>query len=63
MSSFTSKSWKWLAPVALVGAVGLAACGDEDATVSAEAADVGAVAGSDRHLENQAAEIAERSGR
>jgi hypothetical protein len=61
MSKFTIKSLRWLAPVALVGTLGLAACGDEDATVSAETADVGAAVGSDRHLENLAAEIAERS--
>jgi hypothetical protein len=63
MSGSKFRAWRWLAPVALVGSVGLAACGDEDATVSTSAADVGAsdVAGSDRHLENQAADIAERS--
>ncbi|HLM28609.1 MAG TPA: hypothetical protein VK360_01705 [Acidimicrobiales bacterium] len=64
MSNFKIKSLRWLAPVALVGAVGLAACGDEDATVSAKpaSADAAAVAvGSDRHLENLSAEIAERA--
>src|SRR5829696_2573545 len=61
MAKLTIKSLRWLAPVALVGTLGLAACGEEDATVSAESADVGAAAGSDRHLENMAAEIAERA--
>jgi hypothetical protein len=61
VSKFTIKSLRWLAPVALVGTLGLAACGDDDATVSAETAGVGAAVGSDRHLENLAAEIAERS--
>jgi hypothetical protein len=63
MSGSKFKAWRWLAPVALVGAVGLAACGDEDATVSTSEGDVRTadVAGSDRHLENQAADIAERS--
>jgi hypothetical protein len=61
MSSFKLRTCRWLAPVALVGALGLAACGDDDASVSTGAADVGAAAGSDQHLVNQAAEIAERS--
>jgi|SRR5829696_1174877 len=61
MAKLTIKSLRWLAPVALVGTLGLAACGEEDATVSAESADVGAAVGSDRHLENMAAEIAERA--
>ena len=62
MFEFKTKPWRWLAPVALVGAVGLAACGDEDATVSTRNADVGAAVGSDQHLQNQAHEIAARSG-
>jgi hypothetical protein len=58
MASTKHKALRWLAPVALVGVVGLAACGDDDAD-SARTADVGVAAvGSDRHLENQAAEIA-----
>jgi hypothetical protein len=64
MSGISYRAWRWVAPVALVGAVGLAACGDEDATVSRPAsANVGgaAVAGSDVHLENQAAEIGEKT--
>ena len=58
MFEFKTKPWRWLAPVTLVGAVGLAACGDEDATVSTRNADVGAAVGSDQHLQNQAHEIA-----
>jgi hypothetical protein len=56
-----------VALVGVVGAVGLAACGDEDAADSTRTADVGAVeraeaaAGSDQHLYNQAAAIAERA--
>jgi hypothetical protein len=66
MTNLTHKPWRWLAPVALVGALGLAACGDDDA-VSTRTADLSATerseaaAGSDQHLQNQAAEIAERS--
>jgi precorrin-6B methylase 1 len=66
MTNLTRKPWRWLAPVALVGAVGLAACGDDD-VVSTRTADLSAAerseaaAGSDQHLRNQAAEIAERS--
>jgi hypothetical protein len=67
MTNLKRKPWRWLAPVALVGAVGLAACGDDDAAVSTRTGDLSAVerseaaAGSDQHLQNQAAEIAERS--
>jgi hypothetical protein len=58
MASTKHRALKWLAPVALVGVIGLAACGDDDAE-SARTADVGVAAvGSDRHLENQAAEAA-----
>jgi hypothetical protein len=61
MASTKHRAVKWLAPVALVGVIGLAACGDDDAE-SARTADVGVAAvGSDRHLENQAAEAAKRS--
>lgn len=59
--SYTMKSLRWVAPVALVGAIGLAACGDGDDAVSARTADLNAEVGSDQHLENQAADIARRS--
>ena len=51
----------WLAPLALVVAGGLAACGDEDAsdTRTAESAEVSF--GSDQHLYNHAAEVAART--
>jgi hypothetical protein len=51
---------RWFAPVALVGAVGLVACGGDssDSDVSARtAAPAAGVVGSDVHLQNQAAEI------
>jgi len=54
---------RWFAPVALVGAVGLVACGGDssDSDVSARtAAPAAGVVGSDVHLQNQAAEIAEQ---
>jgi hypothetical protein len=47
----------WLAPLALVGAVGVAACGDEDASDTVRTASVEASRGSDQHLYNLAAEI------
>ena len=56
----SNRAVRWFAPVALVGAVGLVACGDSstDADVSARtAAPAAAVVGSDVHLQNQAAEI------
>ncbi len=59
--SFTTRTWRWVAPLALVGAVGVAACGDEDATRSTRTADAGAAWGSDQHLRNQAADIAGRA--
>jgi hypothetical protein len=56
----SNKAVRWFAPVALVGAVGLVACGGDssDSDVSARtAAPAAGVVGSDVHLENQAAEI------
>ena len=61
MSTLTIKSLRWLAPVALAGTLGLAACGDEDATVPIETVQRSQGYGSDRHLEIMAAEIGERS--
>jgi hypothetical protein len=56
----SNRAIRWLAPVALVGAAGLVACGGDssDSDVSARTAAPADVAGSDVHLENQAAEIA-----
>ena len=51
----------WLAPLALVVAGGLAACGDEDASDTRTAGNVEASLGSDQHLYNQAAEIEART--
>jgi hypothetical protein len=63
MAHLMSKPVRWLAPVALIGAVGLAACGDSsDSDVSARTvAPSAAVVGSDVHLQNQAAELAEQA--
>ena len=55
---------RWFAPVAMVGAVGLVACGGDssDSDVSARtAAPAAGVVGSDVHLENQAAELASQA--
>ena len=55
----TNRALAWIAPAAMVGALGLAACGDSsDSDVSARtvAPAAGAV-GSDVHLANQAADI------
>jgi hypothetical protein len=63
MSYFSKRALRWAAPVALVGALGLAACGDGDdaavqtrAPAAPSAADV---AGSDQHLINLAEQIRE----
>jgi hypothetical protein len=61
MGHFTKRALGWTAPLALVAAAGLAACGDGD-TTTAETADVATgTMGSDIHLENQAADIANRA--
>ena len=59
----TKRAIRWFAPLALVGAVGLAACGDSsDSDVSARTvAPSAGLVGSDVHLHNQAAEIAART--
>jgi hypothetical protein len=58
MARSKHRAVKWLAPVALVGVVGLAACGDDDADSTRTADASVAAVGSDQHLENQAAEAA-----
>jgi hypothetical protein len=59
MSYFSKRALRWAAPVALVGALGLAACGDNDDTEAVRvAAPSVAGLGSDQHLNNEAAEIA-----
>src|ERR671912_663846 len=57
MSYFSKRALRWAAPVALVGALGLAACGNSDDTEAVRVAAPSAV-GSDQHLNNKAAEIA-----
>lgn len=58
MSSNRMRHVRWLAPVALVGALGVAACGsDGDDAADARTGGIAAAAvGSDQHLENLAAE-------
>ena len=63
MSYFSKRALRWAAPIALVGAVGLAACGDGDeATVQTRAPAAPSavdVAGSDQHLSNLAGQVRE----
>ena len=62
MSYFSKRALRWAAPVALVGALGLAACGDSDDTEAVRvAAPSAAGVGSDQHLANQAQELARAS--
>ncbi len=62
MSYFSKRALRWAAPVALVGALGLAACGNSDNSEAVRVAAPGAAGvGSDQHLNNQAAEIARAS--
>ncbi len=62
MSYFSKRALRWAAPVALVGALGLAACGNSDNSEAVRVAAPGAAGvGSDQHLNNQAEEIARAS--
>jgi hypothetical protein len=62
MSYFSKRALRWAAPVALVGALGLAACGNGDDTEAVRvAAPSAAGVGSDQHLANQAQELARAS--
>jgi hypothetical protein len=62
MSYFSKRALRWAAPVALVGALGLAACGDNDDTEAVRvAAPSVAGFGSDQHLANKAEELARAS--
>jgi hypothetical protein len=62
VSYFSKQALRWAAPVALVGALGLAACGDNDDTEAVRvAAPSVAGLGSDQHLANQAEELARAS--
>ena len=59
MSYFNKRALRWAAPVALVGALGLAACGNGDDTEAVRAAAPSVAGlGSDQHLNNAADEIA-----
>ena len=60
MSYFSKRALRWAAPVALVGALGLAACGNSDDTEAVRvAAPSAAGVGSDQHLSNRAEELAQ----
>ena len=62
MSNFSKRALRWAAPVALVGALGLAACGNSDDTEAVRvAAPSAAGVGSDQHLANKAEELARAS--
>jgi hypothetical protein len=62
MSYFSKRAVRWAAPVALVSALGLAACGNSDDSEAIRVAAPSAVGvGSDQHLSNQAEEIARAS--
>jgi hypothetical protein len=62
MSYFSKRALRWAAPVALVGTLGLAACGNSDDTEAVRVAAPNAVGvGSDQHLANQAEELARAS--
>ena len=62
MSNFSKRALRWAAPVALVGALGLAACGNSDDTEAVRvAAPSVAGFGSDQHLANKAEELARAS--
>ena len=64
MSYFSKRALRWAAPVTLVGALGLAACGNSDDTEAVRvAAPSAAGLGSDQHLNNQAEEIARGAGK
>ncbi len=62
MSYFSKRALRWAAPVTLVGALGLAACGNSDETEAVRVAAPNAAGlGSDQHLNNKAEEIARAS--
>jgi hypothetical protein len=61
MSYISKRALQWVAPVALVGALGLAACGNGDDTEAVRvAAPSPAGIGSDQHLANMAEELAQQ---
>src|SRR5262245_27585561 len=58
MSYFSKRALRWAAPVALVGALVLAACGNDDTEAVTVAAPTVAGFGSDQHLSNMSGELA-----
>ena len=60
MSNFSKRALRWAAPVALVGALGLAACGDDDDSAAVRTA---APSGVNAWLSEQAIERAELDNR
>jgi hypothetical protein len=60
MSYFSKRALRWTAPVALVGALGLAACGgnDSDEAISINAGPVAHASGLDNHLDIRAKQLA-----
>ena len=58
MSYISKRALRWAAPVALVGALGLAACGNDDTEAVRVAAPSVAGFGSDQHLNNMSEELA-----
>ena len=58
MGHLTKRALRWSAPLALVAAAGLAACGDDGGSSTETAGVATGTVGSDVHLENQATEIA-----
>jgi hypothetical protein len=61
MMNSSKRALRWAAPVALVGAMGLAACGDGSSPETARTASRSEIAlGSDQHLVNQSEAIARR---
>jgi hypothetical protein len=62
MSYFSKRALRWAAPVALVGALGLAACGgnDSDEAIRTNAGPVAQASGLDNHLDIGAVELAQQ---
>ena len=61
MKNSKIRTLRWIAPVAMAGVLGFAACGGADAAEDARTEAGVASRGSDTHLYNQAEEIAGRS--
>src|SRR5215207_8341305 len=61
MTNSKIRTLRWIAPVAMAGVLGFAACGGENAAEDARTEARVASRGSDTHLYNQAEEIAGRS--